>query len=266
MGKSQRVTDTDVREVFRLLSDLRELRQDRRALHTRLIDDLARLVGGTCGFACEVADWRPGGDLRIDSLTSDSTSGGAVAELVRGLAVNNRLWDDPSFVEGVRRTGTVEAVPFHQLISGRDFRGRYPVFDAVKRDFCHVDHLIAWHRIGPARRDVRGISIHRWGRRQRPFGARETAIARIVFEELSWLDATGRLAARVPALADLPPRLAEVLDLLRAGHAPKQIAVELRLSVHTVRDHVKRIYHRAGVGDRGALMALLDGRQAQTRP
>jgi DNA-binding CsgD family transcriptional regulator len=51
-----------------------------------------------------------------------------------------------------------------------------------------------------------------------------------------------------------------VLSLLRAGRSPKQIAGEIGLSVHTVRDHVKRLYARAEVGDRASLMALLNRR------
>ena len=259
MGKSQRIRHEEVRAVHRLASDVRESRHDTVAMHARLIDGLIGLVGGTCGFACEVADWRPGGDLRIAGLTSDSTSDGAVAELIRGLSENNNLWDDPSFVEGVRQPGVVESVPFHQLVPDGEFRQSYPLFYDIKRDVRHLDHLIAWHRIGPDRRDVRGLAVHRWGKGQRRFGKRETEVARAVFEELNWLYTTGRFDPPVPGLAGLPPRLAEVLELLRAGQAPKQIARRLGLSVHTVRDHVKRLYARAGVGDRGAFMALLNG-------
>jgi DNA-binding NarL/FixJ family response regulator len=111
---------------------------------------------------------------------------------------------------------------------------------------------------------VRGLAVHRWGKGQRRFGKRETEVARVLFEELNWLYSTGRFDPPVPGLAGLPPRLAEVLDLLRAGQAPKQIAYRLGLSVHTVRDHVKRLYARAGVGDRGAFMAVLNGNRSGT--
>jgi DNA-binding CsgD family transcriptional regulator len=141
-----------------------------------------------------------------------------------------------------------------------DGHQRYPLINEVKRSLRHVDHLLAWHRTGPARRDVRGISVHRWGTGHRRFGRRETELTRTVFEELNWLDATGRLDPPVQGLAGLPPRLEEVLNHLRAGHAPKQIALTLRLSVHTVRDHIKRIYARAEVRDRSELMALLNRR------
>jgi DNA-binding CsgD family transcriptional regulator len=264
MGKSVRLTNGELLEATRLTSDLRELRHDRPAMYARLIDGLTALVGGTCGFACDVADWRPAGNLRVNTMVPDSTSGGAVAEFVRGLAASGSLWEDPSFAEGVRRTGDVEVIPFHQLMPS-DGHHRYPLITDVKRSLRHVDHLLAWHRIGRDRRDVRGISIHRWGAGHRRFGGRETELARIVFDELNWLDATGRLDPPVPGLGGLPPRLEEVLNHLRAGHAPKQIAVTLGLSVHTVRDHIKRIYARAEVRDRSELMALL-GRDRRPPP
>jgi DNA-binding CsgD family transcriptional regulator len=259
MGKSMRLTNADVREASRLASDVRDLRHDRAAMYGRLVDGLIGLVGGTCGFACDVADWRVDGNLRITFMTPDGKSDGAVAELVRGLASSGSLWEDPSFAEGVRRTGEVEAVPFHELMPSDGDR-RYPLITEVKRGLRHVDHLLAWHRTGPGGRDVRGISIHRWGARESHFGPRETELSRVLFEELSWLDATGRLDPPGPGLAGLPPRLQEVLGHLRAGHAPKQIAVTLGLSVHTVRDHIKRIYARAEVRDRSELMALLGRR------
>ena len=259
MGKSVRLTNAELCGATRLASDVRDLRHDRPAMYGRLIDGLMALVGGTCGFACDVADWRPAGNLRITCMIPDSRSDGAVAELVRGLAASNSLWDDPSFAEGVRRTATVESVPFHQLLPSDEHR-RYPLINDVKRSVRHVDHLLAWHRTGRDRGDVRGISIHRWGAGHRRFGRRETELTRIVFEELNWLDTTGRLDPPVPGLSGLPPRLVEVLSHLRAGRAPKQIAVTLGLSVHTVRDHIKRIYARAEVRDRSELMALLGRR------
>src|SRR5688572_29071406 len=100
MGKSQRIRQQDLRGIYRVLSDVREARQDPLTMNARLIDGLMGLVGGTCGFACEVANWRTGGDLRISALTPDGSSDGAIAEMIRGLSRNNNLWDDPSFVEG----------------------------------------------------------------------------------------------------------------------------------------------------------------------
>ena len=63
----------------------------------------------------------------------------------------------------------------------------------------------------------------------------------------------------------LTEREVEIVLLLARGHATKDIAAELSLSAHTVRDHVKTIFEKAGVNSRGELVArvfsehLLDG-------
>ena len=47
-----------------------------------------------------------------------------------------------------------------------------------------------------------------------------------------------------------------VLDLLLTGRSEKQVAVKLRLSPHTVHNHVKVIYRRMNVSSRPELLAL----------
>ena len=62
----------------------------------------------------------------------------------------------------------------------------------------------------------------------------------------------------VPLLLEsygLTPRETEVVQHLARGLSTKDIARELMLSVHTVRDHVKAIYEKAGVNGRGELLA-----------
>ncbi len=63
----------------------------------------------------------------------------------------------------------------------------------------------------------------------------------------------------------LTHRETEVVRLLARGLAPKDIAAELLLSVHTVRDHVKAIYEKVGVSSRGELVAVLFARHVIDR-
>lgn len=53
-------------------------------------------------------------------------------------------------------------------------------------------------------------------------------------------------------------RQAEVLELLRAGHSNKQIAVHLGIGEQSVKDHVSNLYQRFGVPNRAALVAVTD--------
>lgn len=62
---------------------------------------------------------------------------------------------------------------------------------------------------------------------------------------------------RTQPLADLSKRQREVLELLLLGKNSKQIASELRLSVHTVNDYIKAIYRRYDVSSRAELLAAV---------
>jgi DNA-binding CsgD family transcriptional regulator len=55
----------------------------------------------------------------------------------------------------------------------------------------------------------------------------------------------------------LTDRETDVVLLLARGFSPKEIAAELVISVHTVRDHIKTIYDKADVNSRGELVAKL---------
>lgn len=58
-------------------------------------------------------------------------------------------------------------------------------------------------------------------------------------------------------LADLSRRELEVLSLLREAHSAPEIAGELKVSVHTVRNHIRSIYRKVGVHSRAALLRRL---------
>jgi DNA-binding CsgD family transcriptional regulator len=265
MGRSQRLRDADYRAVHRLLSDLREMRHDRPAMHQHLVDSLVGLVGATGGFVADVSDWKPappGGlrwDLAVTSFTVARPGADVVSKVMSGLAYYNNPWDDPTFALGVQRQGAVESLPFHGMMAEADVQRDYPHFAQVRAEAGYVDHLITWFQKAAdgvsADGDVFGVSLHRYGHGERLFAGREVALVRLLYEELHWLHATGRLTPAVPSLAKLPPRLRQVLDGLLGGQPPKRIARDLGLSVLTVRDHIKRLYAIAGVSGRDELMS-----------
>jgi PAS domain S-box-containing protein len=57
-----------------------------------------------------------------------------------------------------------------------------------------------------------------------------------------------------PELAILSPREMEVLTQLMGGHRVPVIAEQLHISQHTVRNHLKAIYRKAGVGSQSELI------------
>ena len=57
-----------------------------------------------------------------------------------------------------------------------------------------------------------------------------------------------------PDLAELSPREVEVLGKLAGGSRVPSIATELHISQHTVRNHLKSIYRKAGVQGQSELI------------
>ena len=99
----------------------------------------------------------------------------------------------------------------------------------------------------------------------RDLGDRDTAhfeadAARQTFEHLGAAPDLDQLAALFPALApppagNLTQRQIEVLTLVAAGRANREIAEELCVSEHTVRRHIQDIFHKIGVTSRAAATA-----------
>ncbi|MEV0292826.1 helix-turn-helix transcriptional regulator [Nocardia sp. NPDC050710] len=65
------------------------------------------------------------------------------------------------------------------------------------------------------------------------------------------------VASLVVAAYELTPRELEVTELIARGRSTADIAAELCLSAHTVRDHVKAVFDKVGVTSRGELVAKL---------
>lgn len=69
-----------------------------------------------------------------------------------------------------------------------------------------------------------------------------------------------RRGGQPPIIIDaysLTPREREVLAAISRGASTAEIAAELFLSTHTVRDHVKTVFEKLGVSSRGELVARL---------
>lgn len=66
--------------------------------------------------------------------------------------------------------------------------------------------------------------------------------------------------ARVPVPAALTPRETEIAQLICLGKQNKQIAYMTGLSIHTVENHLKRMYRKLGIQNRAALVSRMNAR------
>jgi len=101
---------------------------------------------------------------------------------------------------------------------------------------------------------VSGIGFHRRAGAP-PFGDRERCIVHLVLSEIEWLHRAGADVPAAESDSATTPRQNAILLMLLSGDSPKQIARKLRLSVHTVNDHMKALHKHFNVSTRGELLS-----------
>lgn len=79
-------------------------------------------------------------------------------------------------------------------------------------------------------------------------------IGQKVVEKLNSITRVGGATGGGPELADLSQRARDVLDRLAAGSSDAEVAIELQISINTVRNHVSAIFKKIGVRNRSALV------------
>ena len=72
------------------------------------------------------------------------------------------------------------------------------------------------------------------------------ALSTEIFSESEWLQLTNELC--------LSPRQADIVKCILSGCSDKQIAMELHISVATVRTHLSRLFSRFNLQDRSELI------------
>lgn len=97
------------------------------------------------------------------------------------------------------------------------------------------------------------------------FKRREQELIELFWSTAAWCAEDGHGANGRSSLAPvheleekLSPRLRQVLSLMLKGYQADLIAEELGLSIHTVYEHMRRLYNRAGVSDRRGLISKLN--------
>lgn len=253
MGKSIILRLPDVRRVFRLLGDCRDLGHDRAAWTRRAIaglrDELgAYMVAGTFIEDTVEESVRPGRTLFDVGWESDRDR-----EAWLGLVGSPRVMD----------YGTVRAVYSNplatvivrsrdQLVADREWR-LGDELNEDRRPLRQDETLIGIHRFGDhGVHQVFSVNRAVGGKR---FDGRERAILRLFVAEANALVGATLAVDEAGPFAGLGPRLRQVLDALVEGDSEKQVASRLGLSRHTVHDYVKDLYRRLGVGSRGEMLA-----------
>lgn len=251
------LTSKDVRAMFTLVGELRELGDDPPQWRAHFARGLSSLCACRAAVAMEITS-RPSAQV-VMSCPSCSAIVALVDDAAAGVtrSETSRFYDDVLWFDHTTDRTLDAMMPLY----GSDFtRSRAALVDDAawyrsalanekfRPNDC--DDFITSMTVAPlATLTISSVMLYRgWG--DPAFTERESTIIEVLHAELA------RDFAYVPGdSVKLTPRAREVLTCLVRGDSEKEIAAALALSLHTVHDHVKAIHRAFRVRSRGELLS-----------
>ena len=256
MPQSNAVRACDVRAVYRLVGECRELGDSVDAWWQHFLEGLARLIGAGFAVGGEIGDalrptrqdlgatdWgacngfnRDGWIRMLDTFRHDAFS---------NLIVNAYLARLPSSAgEGLARV---------DLIPDQDwYRSRY--YQLLHRTLGADATLACLQPVPRARGDVCEVYLLRAIGEPR-FSGRDRKVMQEAMALVTPLVGGPLARFTEPSPAGLVPRARQVVRCLLEGDTDKQVGLRLGLPRHTVNQYTKRVFAHFGVGSRAELLA-----------
>jgi DNA-binding CsgD family transcriptional regulator len=249
MSKSPSLRVQDIRNVFRLLGDCRDLASDPALWQPRMFDGLSRLIGGAAVAGGEGRWLKP---ASLQPVTVFDTFEDSARQHFLAYVRDNIQAVDPVFQAIERIPGLVVTRTRRQLVPDASWY-RSPGFNDYRRK-AHVDHQLTsmCHTSPPVA--ISMICVHR-AVGDRDYTSRERRLLHFFHTELRPLVGTSLVSALEPSPRGLSPRLRQTLACLLQGDSEKQVAARLGVSQATTHQYVTMLYRRFGVCSRAQLMA-----------
>jgi DNA-binding CsgD family transcriptional regulator len=258
MSKSARLRLGDLRALYELAGECRDLGDDSQRWRVHFAGRLCRLIDADICLGGDVTGL-PAGPPRILGLTEwgwenghDRSGWQKSCELFQSIPDFSY---SPALREYLRHAATEDGV----CRSRRDVMAdptwyRSWVCEHVNRA-SGMDHNLWCFRSLPLCPDGHmGLSPCRVVGRA-DFTARQKAIAQEAVAAFAPLVGGPLSPYHEPSPAELAPRVRQVLRCILEGDGDKQIAARLGISTHTVNQYTKTIYQHFGVRCRPELMA-----------
>lgn len=248
----------DIRALFHLLGELRELGSEPAAWRGHLVATLAQLCSASVVVIAE---------LRVDF---GAASSGNCADVVRPLqaidhglpaAQRERFYREVYFTDHATDDTLDGIVPLYgsaftilrgDVVAAQRWERSFVANERYRRFDC--DDFVMSMMPASGLGVVSSLELFRG-----PgvlFAPRERLIVQLLHEELAsdW-------SPRRPDAPRLTPRQRQVLSQLAQGASEKELSCALGMSPHTAHDHVKAIHRAYGVRSRGELLARLARRR-----
>lgn len=260
---SQRLKLSEVRDVFRLLGELRDRGNDAMDWRHHMVERLAGLVGAQVGICTETREIRAA-DVRPVGIVDAGWTGIQQRAAWERYVAGGRIDPDPTAPFIMTRLARPFTSCRHEMADdGTWYRSDHV---QIYRRSSDVDHFIFSYRpLKPSGSEHFIYLLRPWG--DRPFEQRQRRLVHIFHQELARIldDDAVRSRDAAPKRA-LPPRLRETLDGLTAGEGEKQIAARLGLSRHTVHEYIKALHRRFDASNRAELLAHVASQRPAFRP
>lgn len=233
----------DVRDVFRLIGEVREVGDDPKVWRPHMVKRLRQLFGAEIVISSEVhaQTTRVPGQLRVIDIGWGCDSEENLWEIHTERDDENlEAW---RIAAGQVPNGTDRAIEAEVEVPVRPIKPVYGGKSFVLSQYS-LPHINAVDQLG----------LHRaYG--DEPFSSAEHRLVRLFHTELGRLWKRDVLRDAKNPHHDLPPRLSQTLAELLAGRSEKEIANRLELSRHTIHNYVKALHQRFEVSSRGELLA-----------
>ncbi|HVT90590.1 MAG TPA: LuxR C-terminal-related transcriptional regulator [Tepidisphaeraceae bacterium] len=236
----QRLKLRAVRDIFRLIGEVRELGSDPQKWRPHMVARLRKLLGAQIVISSEIHFRRisSSGQLRVIDIGWGCDPDGQCWQIhtEREDEKPDAYWVMPGQAAPGEKSGEemIPVTPVKPLYGGS----------------CFVLSQLALPHAGT----VDQLGLHRASGDQ-PFTWAEHRLVRLFHVELGRIWRRDILQRVKDPTADLAPRLAQTLAALLEGDSEKQIAQKLGLSHHTIHNYVKALHQRFEVSSRGELLA-----------
>jgi DNA-binding CsgD family transcriptional regulator len=253
MSKSQELRLADVRAIFRLVGDCRDLGSDVFAWNQVLTQSANRLFNTVMANSF-LYSIDPVKVLAEPQILADSWVDEATRAKWYNLHVNKHYSVAPTIIQFVQPYTEITVTRRQELMTNAAWANAWERNEA--RASCGQDEFI--YAAVPLKEPVGRYFAMSFNRAigEPAFRPYEQRHIRLLLEELQHLFST-RLHLSYGGLPmTLRLRLQQILLSLQTGDSEKQIALKLGLSKHTVHDYVRELYAHYGVQSRAALLSI----------
>lgn len=240
MAQNARLKLRDVRRIFRLMGEVRELGSDPQQWRPHLIQRLQAMLNAEIVVSSE-----------IHFRKIPATGKMRVIDIGWGCDAEKHTWQihTEQEDESPETYWVLAGKPAPSPDSGEQLvpvKPSKPLYGGK----CFILSQYPLPHVGA----VDQLGLHRTTT-ETPFEPWQHRLIRLFHVELGRLWKKDALRRAKDPAADLPPRLSQTLAELLEGASEKQIALKLELSPHTVHNYVKALHQRFEVSSRGELLA-----------